>query len=76
MGFPDKIISAIDFSFFSKQFVTHAIFWLVAAFTALLSLVLFFHWRKYGQGGGVLAVTELIYLGVSILLLTTAYFAL
>ncbi len=76
MDFPNKIISAIDFSLFSKEFITHAIFWLIAAFAALLSLILFFHWRKYGQGGPVLALTELIYLGVSVFLLTTAYFAM
>ncbi len=52
------------------------IFFAMAAFTAICSLVLFFHWRKYGMDGATFAFAELVYLTVSAALLAAAFFAL
>jgi hypothetical protein len=76
MNFPAQFLERLDISFLSGEFIAHLLFFLIALFTLILSLVLFFHWRKYGLGGGVLAITELVYLGVSLFLLTTAFFAI
>lgn len=61
---------------FSGQAVAHLAFFLMATFTAVVSLILFFHWRKYGMGGAILALTELIYLAVSGVLLAVAFYAI
>ena len=52
------------------------LFFIMAGFAAVISIILFFHWRKYGMGGAVLAITEIIYLAVALLLLTTAFVSL
>ncbi|MFA6269933.1 MAG: hypothetical protein WC657_01865 [Candidatus Paceibacterota bacterium] len=61
---------------FSGEALADLLFFVMAAFTAGVSLVLFFHWRRYGMGGSKLAFTELIYLVVAVALLATAFFAL
>ena len=42
--------------------IADLIFFLAAAFAGVTSIILFFHWKKYGMGGKVLALTELVYL--------------
>lgn len=61
---------------FSGEALGHLVFFLMAGFTAVISLILFFHWRRYGLGGATLAFTELVYLAVSVALLTVAFLAL
>ncbi|MEK7669576.1 MAG: hypothetical protein AAB350_03270 [Patescibacteria group bacterium] len=58
---------------FSGNSVAGLILFLVAAFTAVASLVMFFHWKKYGMGGAALALMELLYIGVSAVLIVTAF---
>lgn len=61
---------------FSAQGIASLLFFLAAAFTAVTSVILFFHWRKYGLGGTILAIIEFVYLGVSAALLLFAFFSL
>lgn len=60
----------------SGQALAEFFFFIMSTFTAVTSLVLFFHWRRYGMGGATLAFTELIYLVVAVALLAIAFFAL
>ena len=74
MNFPFEIISKISFS---PTSIANMLFFLVAGFVAIVSIILFFHWRKYAvEGGAILAFTELAYLSVSVLLLAVSFFAL
>lgn len=50
-------------------------FFVMTLFAAVMSVILFFHWRKYGMGGKVLALTELLYLLISVALLISAFLA-
>jgi hypothetical protein len=52
------------------------VLFLVSAFTAIVTIILFFHWKKYGMGGASLAFMELIYLVVSAVLIVTAFMAI
>lgn len=52
------------------------IFSLCAAIVAITSIIMFFHWRKYSVSGGALALTEVIYLSVSAVLLLVAFFSI
>jgi hypothetical protein len=61
---------------FSAKGAADLLFFIAAFFAAVVSLVLFYHWRRYGFGGAALAITELVYLTGSVLLLSTAFFAL
>ncbi len=53
--------------------LAHLVFFLVALVVAIFSLIFFFHWRKYGMGGKVLALTELCYIVVAVGLLALAF---
>jgi len=66
-------ISKISFS--SESFAS-LVFFVMAALTAIVSVIFFFHWRKYGMGGIILAITELVYLGVAATLLGVAFFGI
>ena len=66
LGFLDKV------SFSSEAFAS-LVFFVIAVVTAIVSVVFFFHWRKYGMGGKVLALTEGVYLVVAALLLVAAF---
>jgi len=61
---------------FSGEALADFIFFLIAGFTAVISVVFFFHWRKYGMSGAVFAIAEFVYLGVSATLLAVAFFSL
>lgn len=61
---------------FSAKAIADLIFFLAATVAAVMSLILFFHWRKYGMGGAMLAFVELVYLGISAALLAVAFFSL
>ena len=60
----------------TAESVADFIFFVVAGITAIISVVLFFHWRKYSLGGAVVAIIELIYLAVAVTLLGAAFFAI
>lgn len=48
----------------------------VSLLTLLISIIFFFHWKRYGMGGFFLAVMEIVYAVAVVLLLSTAFFAL
>jgi hypothetical protein len=48
----------------------------VSFLALVISLIFLFHWKRYGMGGFFLAVMEIVYLVVAIILLTTAFIAL
>lgn len=73
MDFPFEFINKISFT---PESVADLLFFAVAMIVAVVSIILFFHWRKYGMGGAILALTELVYLAVSAVLLATAFFSL
>ena len=61
---------------FSGNTLADLVFALAALMALIFSLVLFFHWRKYGMGGKVLATMEVFYLVGVVLFLATAFLAL
>jgi len=61
---------------FSGEALADFLFFIVAGLTAVFSLILFFHWRKYGLGSAVLAITELVYLVGAAVLLFIAFLSL
>lgn len=60
----------------SGKSISDLILFIVAAFTAIASLVMFFHWGKYGMGGAALALMEILYVVVSVALVVTAFLSL
>ncbi|OHB14743.1 MAG: hypothetical protein A2431_00195 [Candidatus Zambryskibacteria bacterium RIFOXYC1_FULL_39_10] len=60
----------------SGKSVSDLILFLVAAFTAIASLVMFFHWRRYGMGGATLALMEIVYVVVAVMLIVVAFLSL
>jgi len=72
----DYIPNISDYFSFSGNSVANLILFFVATFTAVVTLVLFFHWKKYGMGGASLAFMELAYLVVSVVLIVIAFLAI
>ncbi|MEK7642775.1 MAG: hypothetical protein AAB392_03185 [Patescibacteria group bacterium] len=56
--------------------VASFVFWAIFLFVLVVFCVVLYHWRKYGLGGPILVIAELVYIGVSALLLIFAYFSL
>lgn len=73
MNLPFDIFNLFHFSAAS---IADLIFFFAAALVAIISVVLFFHWRRYGMGGAVFAVMEMVYLGGAAVLLAVAFFTL
>ncbi len=71
----DLPFGIISFSFTASA-LAELIFYLATLFVGVVSGILFFHWRKYGLSKSVIAVTEVVYLLVCVLLVGTAFFAL
>ena len=61
--------------FFGKSLVD-LIFLFVTFVVAIVSITLFFHWRKYGLGGATFALIEVVYFVVVVILLATAFFSI
>lgn len=61
---------------FSSESVAELVLFLVAAFTAVVSIVMFFHWKRYGMGGAALAFMEVLYIVVSIVFIIIAFLSL
>jgi|GEM_PF-2353626 len=73
MEYIPNILGKISFSIKS---IADLVLFLVATFTAIATIILFFHWKKYGMGGVSLAFAELIYLVVSVVLIVVAFLAI
>lgn len=52
------------------------IFFLVVGLVALISIILYFHWKKYSLGGPLVAFMEILYVVVCVTLLATAFYSL
>lgn len=72
----DQIPDIFSKIFSSPDTLASAILFVVSAFAALISAAFVFHWRKYGMGGKVLALTEIIYLVVCALLISSAFLSI
>lgn len=72
----DFVFRLNDLISFNAKGAADLLFFTAAFFAAVVSLVLFYHWRRYGFGGTALALTELVYLVGCVVLLSTAFFAL
>lgn len=55
------------------QSISYFIFFVMAFFTAIISAILFFHWKKYSMQGPGFFVGEIIYILVAGLLLFWAF---
>jgi len=74
MELPFDFVTKVSFT---ASGFAHLVFFVMAALTAIVSVVFFFHWRKYAVGStGVIAITEVVYLAVSVVLLGVAFFSL
>jgi len=60
----------------SGKSVSDLVLFIVAAFTAIASLVMFYHWKKYGMGGATLALMEIVYIVVAVMLIVVAFLSL
>ncbi len=56
--------------------IADLVFFLVAVFTAAVSLIMLFHWQKYSMSKTVAVFTEILYLGGTAVLLTAAFLGL
>ena len=56
--------------------ILHIAFLVVVLFSAGASIVIFYHWKRYGMGGAKLALIETIYLTVAVILLSIGFFNL
>lgn len=52
------------------------VFVLTLLFVGIMSLIMFFHWKKYVISGAVFVIMEILYLTVVVVLLSTAFFSL
>lgn len=69
----EKILSRLNWGYGS---ISGLVFSLVTVFVAVVSIVLFFHWRRYGISKAFFAFVEVVYLGVCAILLSIAFFSL
>lgn len=60
----------------SGNAVADLVFFLVALVAGIISLILFFHWRRYSLGGKFLALMEVIYLTGTVAFLLIAFYSL
>lgn len=73
MDFVESFLGSLHFS---VEFFADLFFFLSAAFVGVASLIMFFHWKKYGMGGPVLALAEVVYLSGAAVLITIAFFSI
>ena len=68
----------IDLGFLelSAAAVADLIFFLVVGLVAVISAILFFHWRRFGLSKKVIALVEVAYLLVVVVLVATAFFSI
>lgn len=73
MDYIPNILGKVSLS--SKSIADFVLF-IVAAFAGIASLVMFFHWKKYGMGGATLALMEIVYVVVAAILIVVAFLSL
>jgi len=76
MNLPVNFFNFFENMTFSGKAIADLTFFIISGLVAVFSLILFFHWKRYGMGGFVLAITEMIYIIVAISLLLGAFLAL
>ena len=60
----------------SIESVASIVFFLVISFVAIISIIIFYHWKKYGFWNKTFIVTEIIYFSVLVVLVSTAFLGL
>lgn len=60
----------------SIELIANLVFFLVILFAGVISIIMFYHWKKYSFSGKSFIVAELIYLFVVVVLVTTAFLGL
>lgn len=60
----------------SATSIASFIFWLVTFLVFVISLIMFFHWRKYSLSKKVIILTETVYLSGCFLFILLAFLAL
>ncbi len=60
----------------SIESVASIVFFLVIFFIGIVSIIMFYHWKKYGFLNKTFIVTEIIYFSVVVLLVSTAFVGL
>ena len=73
MNFPINFFPQISFT---GEAIADILFLVISGFTAIISAILFFHWKKYGMGGASLAFAEVVYIVGAVSLIAIAFFAL
>ena len=73
MDLPFDFINKLSFSAVA---VGDLVFFLVTLVVAIVSVILFFHWRKYGLPDATFAFVEVVYLVGCVLLLAVAFFSI
>jgi hypothetical protein len=74
LGMPDFMTDPFSFlSGFSLVFIKPAILVFFVFVICTISVILSFHWRKYGMGEKVFKLVEAIFVAVSILLVIFAW---
>lgn len=61
---------------FNANSIAEFAFMLVAIFAVVSTLILFFHWQKYGMGSKGIWFAEISYVFVSLILLVTAFYSM
>lgn len=56
--------------------IASLLFLFVIIFVAIVSVILFFHWRRYGISKVFFAFVEVVYLGICAVLISVAFFSL
>lgn len=70
----DFLPSIMEKIFHSGKSFADLLFLATTIYTAVISTILFFHWKKYAMGGKFLATMEVVYLVFSAVFLATAFF--
>lgn len=58
---------------FSPKAIVDLVFFVVSLFVAVMSVILFFHWQKYGMGGRVLRIFEALYFVGAVFFIVMAF---
>lgn len=73
LGFAEPVISFISDKFSSFGEIIWFVFFIVLLFFAIYSLILVYHWFKYGIGSFAIWVAMIAYFVVSFVLLSALY---
>ena len=56
--------------------IVSVVFFLVIAFVGIISVIMFYQWKKYGFWNKTFIITEVIYFSVLVVLVSTAFLGL